>query len=409
MKMKFSNHFFYTSFNSVLVAQYFVISGLVSIAFSPPLANFFIALSFIAALSISTIRNQLFDFFNTKLGYACIAFIVILTSGLIYGIESNNVIASSIWGWRKFLMLPIAAAIFMNDTQAKQKLIDTFWFICVLLTIYSFVHFYAPILSIKNIPPGIVVRNHATQGLFFSVATIIALTNFKSTNQPKWLKIAFLASIPLFITNIIVISTGRSGYIALTLMMLSFVFLFYKEMPLIKKILISLLCLITLTIFMGVSNTSSQRIEQAKSEFDSGRITPEYTSVGLRLIFWENTIAMAPNYLLIGTGVGGFEKAYATQVQGKPGNAGIITGDPHNQYLKILIEHGVIGLAVFLSVIILLIKQHIKNTFRTIGISAIIAISTTSLFNSHFSTFNEGLFIWILAGALFATEKVIRK
>ncbi len=109
--------------NPLTVAQYLVIGGLVSIAISPPLANIFITLSLIATLSVSTIRNQLIDFFKTKLGYACIAFIAVLFSGLLYGIESNGVIASSIWGWRKFLMLPIAAAIFMNAPHAKQNLI----------------------------------------------------------------------------------------------------------------------------------------------------------------------------------------------------------------------------------------------------------------------------------------------
>lgn len=396
--------------NPLIIAQYLVIGGLVSIAISPPLANIFIALSLIATLSVSTIRNQLLDFFKTKLGYACIAFIAVLFSGLLYGIESNSVIASSIWGWRKFLMLPIAAAIFMNAPHAKQNLINSFWFACLILAIYSFITFMSPALSSKQLVAGVVVRNHATQGLFFSVAAIIALANSLNLTLPNWLRIISGLSVPLFISNIALIATGRSGYIALIVMVTSFLFLYITKLSILKK---SLICMISLIVLIGIfasSPASQQRIELAKQEFFSEVNQTKETSIGYRFTFWKNTIEMLPKYALLGTGTGGFEKAYAIQVEGKSGTAGVVTGDPHNQYLKILVEHGVIGLAVFLSVLILLFLQSVSNPFKAIGIASLLAISTTSLFNSHFSTFNEGQFIWIFVGSLFASESLsIRK
>ena len=150
--------------------------------------------------------------------------------------------------------------------------------------------------------------------------------------------------------------------------------------------------------------TSQQRIELAKQEFTSEIDQTKETSIGYRLTFWNNTIEMLPKYALLGTGTGGFEKAYAVQVEGKSGTAGVVTGDPHNQYLKILVEHGAIGLAVFLSILILLLWQPTTNPFKAIGVASLLAIATTSLFNAHFSTFNEGQFIWIFAGGLLASE-----
>jgi O-antigen ligase len=398
--------FFNTNLDSVSIAQYFVIGGLVSIAFSPPLANLFIALSLIATLSISSIRNQLLDFFKTKLGYACIAFILVLFSGLIYGIETNNVIASSIWGWRKFLMLPIAAAIFMNAPHAKQKLINAFWFVCLILMIYSFVTFIIPAFSSKQLVAGVVVRNHATQGLFFSVAAMIAIANSLSALLPKWLRIISGLTVPLFIANIAMVAIGRSGYVAIIVMTIAFLFLQLEKLSIAKRIVISIAIFLAISALLLNTQTSRDRIELAKQEFVSEVDQTKETSIGYRLTFWKNTIEILPKYVLLGTGTGGFEKAYANQVEGKSGTAGVITGDPHNQYLKILVEHGIIGLAVFLSILILLVKQPITNPFRAIGIASLLAIATTSLFNSHFSTFNEGQFIWIIAGAMFAAEKV---
>lgn len=391
--------------NPLTIAQYLVIGGLVSIAISPPLANIFIALSLIATLSVSTIRNQLLDFFKTKLGYACLAFIAVLFSGLLYGIESNGVIASSIWGWRKFLMLPIAAAIFMNAPHAKQNLINSFWFVCLILAIYSFAILISPAmqLSDKHVA-GIVVRNHATQGLFFAVAAIIALANTLNVKLPNWLRIMSGFTLPLLITNIAMVATGRSGYIALIVLTISFIFLYFTRASLLKKLLFCILGTALLVGILASTPTSQQRIELAKQEFASEIDQTKETSIGYRLNFWKNTIEMLPKYALLETGTGGFEKAYAAQVEGKSGTAGVVTGDPHNQYLKILVEHGVIGLAVFLSILILLLWQPTTNPFKAIGVASLLAIATTSLFNAHFSTFNEGQFIWIFAGSLLASE-----
>lgn len=398
--------FFNIKLDSVLIAQYLVIAGLVSITISPPLANIFIALSLIATLSITTIRNQLLDFFKTKLGYACIAFILVLFSGLIYGIETNNVIASSIWGWRKFLMLPIAAAVFMNAPHAKQNLINAFWFVCLILVIYSFATLFNPGLQIsdKNIP-GVVVRNHATQGLFFAVAAMIAVANALNVKLPNWFRIISGLAVPLFIANIAMVATGRSGYVAIAVMTVTFIFIQLERVSITKKILISFAGFLVVIGILLNMQTSKDRIALAKQEFVSEVDQTKETSIGYRLTFWKNTFDLLPKYVLLGTGTGGFEKAYASQVEGKSGTAGVVTGDPHNQYLKILVEHGIFGLVAFLSILTLLLKQPITNPFRAIGIASLLAIATTSLFNSHFSTFNEGQFIWILAGAMFATEK----
>ncbi len=398
-------NFLIKKLNPLTIAQYLVIGGLASIAISPPLANIFIALSLIATLSVSTIRNQLIDFFKTKLGYACIAFIAVLFSGLLYGIESNSVIASSIWGWRKFLMLPIAAAIFMNAPQAKQNLINSFWLICLILVVYSFAALMSPAMQLSDKhSAGVVVRNYMTQGLFFSAASIIALANTLNHTNPKWLRILSLLTIPLFIWNIAEVAIGRSGYIALITMFISFLFLYFNRISISKRFI---LCIATATVLLCVlatNSTSLNRIELAKTEFISGSRVAEQTSIGTRLTFWKNTTEMLPKYAILGTGTGGFERAYAKQVQEKKGAERIITVDPHNQYLKLLIEHGVFGLLIFLLIIFLLLRQKCSSPFRPIGIAILLAICTTSTMNSHFSTFNEGQFIWIFAGSLLASE-----
>jgi O-antigen ligase len=308
-------------------------------------------------------------------------------------------------------MLPIAAAIFMNAPHAKQNLINSFWFVCLILVIYSFATLFNPGLQIsdKNFP-GVVVRNHATQGLFFAVAAMIAVANALNVKHPNWLRIISGLTVPLLITNIAMVATGRSGYVAITVMTITFLFIQLEKSSITKKILITFSGFLIISGALLNMQTSRDQIELAKQEFTSEIDQTKETSIGYRFTFWKNTIEMLPKYAFLGAGTGGFEKAYAIQVKGKSGTAGVVTGDPHNQYLKILVEHGVFGLAVFLSILILLLWQPTTKPFKAIGVASLLAIATTSLFNSHFSTFNEGQFIWIFVGSLLASEYLpIRK
>lgn len=302
-------------------------------------------------------------------------------------------------------MLPIAAAVFMNAPHAKQTLINSFWLICTILVIYSFAVSINPGLQLsEKHSAGVVVRNHATQGLFFSVATIIALANTLNPGIPDWLRTVSCLTIPLFILNIAEIATGRSGYIALIVMTISFVFIYFNRVSFFKKLTLSMAVTTILVCILTSIPTSQKRIELAKTEFQSGMNIAEETSVGYRLIFWKNTIEMIPKHIFLGTGTGSFEKAYTQQIQEKTGVESIVTGDPHNQYLKLLIEHGAMGLIIFSSIIYLLLRQKCSSPYKPIGVAALLTICVTSIVNSHFSTFNEGQFLWIFAGSLLATE-----
>ena len=119
------------------------------------------------------------------------------------------------------------------------------------------------------------------------------------------------------------------------------------------------------------------------------------------MIFWKNTIDMLPQYFVFGVGTGGFQAAYTKQVLDKTGLDALITQDPHNQYLKILIEQGVIGLLLYLSMIIRVLIQSNKDASKFVLFSTVLFIwLITSLFNAHFSTFMEGTFIWAWMGLM---------
>jgi O-antigen ligase len=126
--------------------------------------------------------------------------------------------------------------------------------------------------------------------------------------------------------------------------------------------------------------------------------------MGIRIIFWENTLQLIKQRPIIGYGTGAFEAAYSQQVAGKTGLQGLITADPHNQFMKIVGENGLIGLMLFLGFLVSIFRMKAATPFRILGLGAATAWIATSMANSHFSTFSEGTFIYVWLAVMLSSE-----
>ena len=83
--------------------------------------------------------------------------------------------------------------------------------------------------------------------------------------------------------------------------------------------------------------------------------SPQYhTSIGKRYLYIKNSMAIISNHWLFGVGAGGFSKAYL-------GNNSKKESNPHNNYLFIIMELGIIGLLLMLSILYIQIRTFFLN------------------------------------------------
>ncbi|MBN1792910.1 O-antigen ligase family protein [Candidatus Woesearchaeota archaeon] len=156
----------------------------------------------------------------------------------------------------------------------------------------------------------------------------------------------------------------------------------------IKKILIAFAIAATIIIFLQI------REEQS-------RISPE--AMEDRTKIWEPIIPYIKSNLLIGNGVGSYEEHMESEFHGL---------GPHNLYLGILFEFGIIGLTLILLFVWSVLKEFFKmknSVWRTTGMALIIGILIYSITESN--AFNQvfALNTWILLGALLLIKKMKRK
>jgi hypothetical protein len=128
--------------------------------------------------------------------------------------------------------------------------------------------------------------------------------------------------------------------------------------------------------------------------------------MGMRMVLWNNTIELIKARPLLGYGTGGFQKAYQSKIENEPAWKHEITHDPHNQFLKITTEQGLIGLVVFVAMILSAFWQKPSLTYFVLGIGILLEWCGNSLFSSHFSTFSEGRFVFLWCGAMLANGPI---
>ena len=201
-------------------------------------------------------------------------------------------------------------------------------------------------IVVKENVPAIFMTNHASQSMAFVFAALCCIFLLKESLslQKKRLLVGLLL---LFLFNIFFISPSRSGYVALpvaAVFALVNLYGYKKFLPILGMTAIALL-LVVLT-----SSTLQQRIKLGLEEKKNYQTSENITSVGIRVVFAENTWELIQQKPLLGYGTSSFESVYGSHVATKYQDwRGLPTSDPHNQYFFVWLENGLVGLFIFLT------------------------------------------------------------
>jgi len=126
------------------------------------------------------------------------------------------------------------------------------------------------------------------------------------------------------------------------------------------------------------------------------------SSSGLRMDYWSNSLHIIRDHPILGVGTGGFELAYAEKIKGTrvaPSN------NPHNQYLLITVQLGIVGLMLMLY---LFFQQWrtaawLPSMFeQDMARGMLLTIMSGSLLNSLLLDHAEAMFFAWMSGVLFA-------
>ena len=391
---------------SVALVRGLLLGVLVSMLMSTSVSVGFEILSYVAFAALPEPRRRLVRALRSPIVIAWLPFAIVVFLGIFYGATSWANALGALVGWRRMLLLPLAAAVF-DDEPSKRLACKVFVAICVVGAVVSFVTLPTG-YSILHTEPGIPFHNYAVQGISLTLAITICIAalmrpeTFAGDRLLSDRRIMAVAAAVMMV-DVVFVLRGRSGYVSLIIMAVAVVTFLVRGSWRVKAGA-GLAVLVCGGLVLASSPHVRSRVGEALNDIETVDQAPEATSLGFRVVFARNTLRMVRDHPLFGVGTGGFLDGYQPYAQGVSGWKGDGSSDPHDQFLKILGEQGLIGLAAFLFLVGRAAACPAPTPYRQIAVAVLIGWCATSLANSHFSTYVEGRLVFFWLGAMLGTQ-----
>jgi O-antigen ligase len=240
-----------------------------------------------------------------------------------------------------------------------------------------------------------VFKDHIFTGFLLAFTSYcFAVFAFAIKNVWRWL---FVILFLVAAYNVLFINLSRSGYVVLFSLLLLLAWQHYSWKGLLAGLLIAIFLCGGL-LFLPAN--FKERFNLVQSEITQYKHGSFATSVGLRLEFYHNSFKLLKEHPWIGTGTGSFAQDYLAVAHDKQ----FATRNPHNEYLNIAVQFGLLGSIILLGMFIV----HAWTSFRLQGLrqyfaqAVLVSIAAGALFNSWLMDVTQGCFYVIFTALLFA-------
>lgn len=319
-----------------------------------------------------------------------IALSILLIIGVTYSPVPLNDALAVLKKYRKITYFAIVIALFRDNEGAARLAEDCFVAGCVILLVISYCIFFSIIPSERF---GFSVVYHITHSLFIAILSFWCLQRMFESRQYVylWLGLFLLATVNLFY-----IAPGRTGmlvYIALIILTLVQRLSWKKLLP--ATVLLSVV--IGVTYF--TSSNFSTRVNEAVDEMRSYQAESSRTSLGMRFDWWQNSIDLIKQKPIFGHGTGSFQAVQENLIQDSETQA---TDNPHNEYLFLAVQTGLVGLLVFVTLLVcqFVASFSLQPPRRFLLQGVVVAMAVGCLMNSFLFDSHSGHFYAIVSAIL---------
>ena len=336
-----------------------------------------------------------------------------LAIGMSYGATPLHVAAGTLGKYIDLAFIPLFMLLLSDDTTRLRAQYAFLAAMCLTLAL-SFLlgSGWLPVqhwMSSYALPDNpVVFHSHIAQNNMMAFAVFLALLRLRAAASLQaragWGLFALLGAI-----NVLFMVQGRTGYLILLALLAWFA---WSTLARGKKLgsrhaaaLLLMLAVLAATAYQ-LSPRLHDRVEMLVSEFQAWQPNQgKDTSTGQRLDFYYNTLQIVQQHPLSGVGTGGFPAAFAQQVQG---TEALATHNPHNEYLMIAAQTGIVGLALLLYLFYTLWRTapRLPGAFeQDAARGLVLAYLLNCTFNSALMDHSDGLFFAFMTAVLFANLK----
>lgn len=321
------------------IAQWLVIAAVGCLMLYVPLVNKCLLVAVCFMLVSNVWKRHWKVIFTNKVIVAGIVLILLFSIGTFYSQASMKY---AFRAWDKYLKVGYCAAFLplFFQPQMRGYVFKAFLVSIMISEIFTYLHYFQ--FLDFNMPYKHWIFVQDLDASFLVAFACYMLANYlieSKKNRWPYIIMLLVCSIDLLFLN-----RERTGYVIF--MGLAGLFLWQR---LGWKGFVS--AMIVIPILMGSLYASSPKfrygIHEAISNISDYRKGHESTSIGLRLAFAKYSLIVIKAHPIFGIGTGSFQETYK-KMQGPKLDDDTWPAHPHNEYLLILFQLGIVGLSAFL-------------------------------------------------------------
>jgi O-antigen ligase len=303
----------------------------------------------------------------------------------------------------KLLLIPIVMATAFTPEQAI-KIGFGFVAACLVLLALSYSSLLwaaGPWGWFKS--PGVPVKDNAVQSTFFALCAFgLSMAAVRSWSSNKRRAVIAGALALLLFTNVFLIYLSKTGMlIAGSLLALFFVHSTGWRRSIVVAIPLAFVVLASISL----SGEAQRRIAQISTDLralDSNDPGVEATfQTASRIDFWQKAVGFIVEAPVLGHGTGSTKSLYQSLEAQRPSPYGEAVPDPHNQFLAVVIQVGLLGGALLLGMWVVHFKMFLGRGFvAVLGQGIVLQNVVGSLFNSQISQVTQGTLYCLGVGLL---------
>ena len=315
--------------------------------------------------------------------------------GMIYSSANLSTALSILNQYRELLLLPLVISVF-NENLWRQRAYYAFIAAILIALMVSFAMRFGllppnPSVSEEWVP----FKSRIAYGFFIAYAIYLMVHHILHATT-RLHRLFWTAAVLLASFNLAFMISGRTGHIVLLVLLLLLGYQYWSRLRKRLIIFIPAAIAVATVIFMTSPAMQSRNwdINATLSHLDT-------SSAGRRLIMWQTALSVIADHPVMGSGTGSLAGEYAKKTNG---HSEFLAGNPHNEYLLIAAQLGILGLAGFLLLFYRQWKQSAELAWPY-GFAAqglVLAMAVGCLFNSFLYDHGEGHFYAIFAGMLFS-------
>jgi O-antigen ligase len=340
--------------------------------------------------------------------WLAIALFCLYLAGCAYSIGNQEDILNSLGKAARLMFIPLLLIVFQDAGTHRRA---WYGFIgAMLLTLALSYLLWLGLLPQWEFIRGsaanpTIFKLHITHNLFMAFTAFACAVQVRYAATPRrrviWAALAVLA-----VFNVLFMVQGRTGHLVLLVLLVYLGIAWLRW----RGVAIALAAVAALAVLAYALPSSSlhQRAVLAYQEFSVTQpdvAADTGSSIGLRMEFYRNTLEIVRQHPLLGVGTGGFRQAYADRVHD---TGRVATHNPHNEYLMVAAQLGLVGLALLLALFAVQWRAAARlSTMREqmLARGMVLSIMVASAVSSTLIDHAEGWFYIWMSGLLFAALK----